>query len=170
MNEYLSIGRILNFHGIKGEAKVGFTKGKEVQLKEIKQLYIKKDNQKITLTISNIRFHKQHAIIKFKEINSIEEVQALKNTELFAPKEIIQKYLEEDEFLIDDLIGLAAYNTKGNELGKITSVLIQPAGELLVVQDTNQKKHLVPFEKELVPTVDIPQKKVIINQIEGLFE
>ena len=43
MNEYLSIGRILNFHGIKGEAKVGFTKGKEVQLKEIKQLYIKKE-------------------------------------------------------------------------------------------------------------------------------
>lgn len=170
MSEYLSIGRILNFHGIKGEAKIGYTKGKELQLKSLSHMIIEKDGRKITLTPESVRFHKQHAIIKFKEINSIEEVQELKNIELKAKKEEVQKYLEEDEFLIGDLVGLKAYNTQEEELGKVTSVLVQPSGELLVIEDKNKKKHLVPFAKELVPTVNLQEQTIIINEIEGLFE
>ena len=29
MEKFVSVGKILNFHGIKGEAKVGFTKNQE---------------------------------------------------------------------------------------------------------------------------------------------
>ena len=31
-DELISIAKILNFHGIKGEAKLGFTKGREKQV------------------------------------------------------------------------------------------------------------------------------------------
>ena len=29
MSKFISVGKILNFHGIKGEARVGFSKGQE---------------------------------------------------------------------------------------------------------------------------------------------
>ena len=37
MSGLISIGKILNFHGIKGEVKLGYTKGKEEQLKKFNE-------------------------------------------------------------------------------------------------------------------------------------
>jgi len=170
MTKYLSIGRIINFHGIKGEAKVGYTKGKEDQLVSINKFLIEKDDKQIFLTPEKVRFHKQHAIIKFVEINSIEEVQDLKNLELKADKTQIQNHLEDDEYLIDDLVGLEVYNTADEYIGKIKYLLTQAGSELLSIEDQNQKTHLVPFVKKLVPIVDLKKQLVIIDEIPGLIE
>jgi 16S rRNA processing protein RimM len=170
MAKYLAVGRILNFHGIKGEAKVGYTKGREEQIEAIDKFLIEKDGQEIFLTPERVRFHKQHAIIKFKEINSVEEVQALKNCTLKADKEKVQNYLEEDEYLIDDLVGLDVYNTKEVYIGKIKYLVSQPGSELLSIEDENQKHHLVPFVKKLVPVVDLKKQLIVIDEIPGLIE
>ena len=170
MTKYLSIGRIINFHGIKGEAKVGYTKGKEDQLMTIKKFLIEKNGEQIFLTPESVKFHKQHALIKFKEINSIEEVQALKNFELKADKSKVQEHLEEDEYLIDDLVGLDVYNTKDEYIGKIKYLESQAGSDLLSIEDANQKTHLVPFVKKLVPVVDLQKQMIIIDEIPGLIE
>ena len=43
------------------------------------------------------------------------------------------------------------------------------ANDLLSVKDNNGKEHLVPFVKEIVPVVDIKNKRVVVNNIEGLI-
>lgn len=170
MAKYLSVARILNFHGIKGEAKVGYTKGKEDQLLGIKTFLIEKEGKEIFLTVERVRFHKQHAIIKFKEINSVEEVQALKNETLKAEKTFVQEYLEDDEYLIDDLVGLDVYNMQEEYIGKIKYLVSQTGSELLSIEDANKKQHLVPFVKKLVPVVDLKKQIVVIDEIPGLIE
>ena len=170
MVKYLSIGRILNFHGIKGEAKVGYTRGKEDQLLSIEKFLLKKNGEEIFLTPERVRFHKQHAIIKFKELNSLEDVQELKNIELFADKVKVQEHLEEDEFLIDDLVGLDVYNTQEEYIGKVKYLVTQTGSELLSIEDENQKTHLVPFVKKLVPIVDLQKQIIVIDEIPGLIE
>ena len=45
-SKLISIGKILNFHGIKGEVKMGFTSGKESVIKSLKKVYIFVDNKK----------------------------------------------------------------------------------------------------------------------------
>ena len=42
-NSFVSIGKILNFHGVKGEAKLGYTKNREEFLSQISSVYIKVD-------------------------------------------------------------------------------------------------------------------------------
>ena len=170
MEELLSIGKILNFHGIYGEAKVGYTANKEHQLIAIKNVYAVKDSKTIPLTIEKIRFHKTIAIIKFKEISSVNEVVDLKGAYIKVPKEKIEAYLDENEYYVDDLIGLEAFDTQNNFLGKITNIVSTNDKDLLVIKDESGKEHLVPFVKELVPEVQIKEKKVIINKIPGLFE
>lgn len=170
MVKYLSIGRILNFHGIKGEVKVGYTKGREEQLLSIEKFLVKKEGKEIFLTPERIRFHKQHAIIKFKEINSLEEVQELKNFELYADKTKVQEHLEEDEYLIDDLIGLNVYNTKEEFIGTVKHLMTQTGSELLSIEGQNSKTHLVPFVKKLVPVVDLKKQLIVIDEIPGLIE
>lgn len=169
-NKYLSVGRILNFHGIKGEAKVGFTKGKEKQIQSLEHFFIEKDGIRIVLTPERVRFHKQHAIIKFKELHSLEEVQALKDQTLLAEKAKVQKYLEEDEFLVDDLVGMSAYNTKEQYIGKIKYLMTQSSSEILAIEDENKKQHLVPFVEKLVPIVDVKKQMIVIEEIEGLID
>ncbi|UKI41353.1 MAG: hypothetical protein L6V95_15225 [Candidatus Melainabacteria bacterium] len=37
-SEFISVAKILNFHGIKGEARVGYSAGNENKLKSLKYL------------------------------------------------------------------------------------------------------------------------------------
>ena len=169
MSGLISIGKILNFHGIKGEVKLGYTKGKEEQLKNLSTVYAQKDNENIKLTISSIRFHKGCAIVKFKEMNSINEVMELKGSVLYIGKDIVSNELQEDEYLTSDLKGLEVFDTEGTKLGIVTGVSENGATDLLSVKIRDNSTHLVPFVKELVPFVDIENKRIVIKNIDGLI-
>lgn len=175
MNEskLLSIGKILSFHGIKGELKVGYTQGKESQLKNIKEIFaVKEENPSylIKLTIEQLRFHKNFAIIKFKEINSVDEVLEVKGAFLKAKKSELEKYLEEGEFYVDDLVGMDVFDIEGNDIGEVKGIIDIKEENLLEISDKNNKKYLIPFVKDLVPEVDIKNRKVVIKSIPGLIE
>lgn len=165
----ISIAKILNFHGIKGEAKIGFTKGRENQIEALKKVFAKKEGQYSELNVSSVRFHKHFAIIKFKEFQTVNDVEEFKGCDLYLPKEEVEETLSNDEYLISDLIGMDVYDEDGSCVGTITAIGENLANDLLSVKDGNGKEHLVPFVKEIVPVVDLQGRKVVINNIEGLI-
>ena len=168
-NNLLSIAKILNFHGIKGEAKIGFSKGRESQIEALKKVFVKKDKDFKELTVSSVRFHKQFAIIKFKEFATVNDVEEYKGCDLYLSKDKVEETLDNDEYLIVDLIGMDVYDEDGSCVGTITAIGENLANDLLSVKDGNGKEHLVPFVKEIVPVVDLQGRKVVINNIEGLI-
>ena len=165
----ISVGKIMNFHGIAGEVKVGYTKGKEHQLLGEKIFFVQKESEYKELTLTKIRFHKNVAIVKFKEFSSINDVMDYKGCSLFIPIENLRNSLEEDEFLVDDLVGAKAFDEKNNMIGKVEFIDKQGASDLLGIKNEEGKEFLVPFVKALVPVVDLSNKKVVINAIEGLL-
>ena len=169
MQNLLSIGKILNFHGIKGEVKVGFTEGNEKIFSDLKQVYVAKGQMHITFNIEQVRFHKNIALIKFKEINSVNEAVEYKGAFLKVKKDLLEKYLEEDEFYVNDLVGLKAFDESEKLIGEVSGVINIKGQDTLFIKDKNNKEHMVPFNREIVPKVDIKEKKIIINSIEGLF-
>ncbi len=168
--DYVSVGKILNFHGIQGEAKVGFSKNQADFLKKIKFVYIKKDSEYINFEICGIRFHKNFALIKFKEINSINDLIPYKSCLIFIEKAVIKKNLDENEFLIDELTGLDVVDLENKKIGVVVGVSNNGTNDLISVKSKTKKISLVPFVKELVPEVDIKNKKITVNNIEGLVE
>ena len=168
--KYISIGKIINFHGIAGEVKVGYTKGKEHQLLGEKTFFVKVENDYKKLELSKIRFHKNNALIKFVEINSINDALEYKGAVLYTPVESLRKSLEEDEFLVDDLIGMQAFDTNGNLVGKVVAINKQGSSDLLSIENDEKKEFYVPFVKELVPAVDLENRTISINAIEGLLD
>ncbi len=168
-NDLISIAKVLNFHGIKGEAKIGFSKGREKQIEALKKVYIKKENNFSELNVVSVRFHKQFAIIKFKEFKTVNDVEAFKGCDIYLTKEEVENNLDDDEYLISDLIGMDVYDEDGSCIGTITAIGENLANNLLSVKDGNGKEHLVPFVKELVPIVDLKGRKVVLNNIEGLI-
>lgn len=168
--EYISVGKILNFHGIQGEAKVGFSKNQQDFLKALKVVFIKKDSDYTKLEVSSVRFNKTFALIKFKGINSINDLMPFKGCLLFVEQTTIRENLGEDEFLIDELTGLEVFDLKGEKIGVVVGVSNNGANDMLSVKSKTKKVSFVPFVKALVPEVDIKNKKVVVNNIEGLIE
>lgn len=162
----LSIGRILNFHGIKGEVKVGFSKGKEAHIKKLKKVWV----DDIELNVENVRFHKQFALIKFKELNSIDDILPLKGKNICEDSETIKKDLEEDEFLINELVGMNVFNPEDDLIGVVQNVCDNGANDIIAIKTPDEREILIPFIKEFVPIVDIKNKKIVIKPIEGMLE
>ena len=144
-SKYVSIGKILNFQGIKGEVKLGYTKGQEDFISSLTSVLIKSENNYLPFNIEQIRFHKGFAIIKFKEFNSINEILQYKGCLVFVDKNTVRENLDENEFLIDELIGLKVYNTKEKEVGVVVGVTNNGASDLLSIRGKSQKISLVPF-------------------------
>lgn len=170
MSKYISVGKILNFHGIQGEAKVGYSKNQQDFFCSLKEVFVLSEHEYIPLKIKSCRLNKSFAIVKFEGINSINDILPYKNSLLFVQEETIRESLDEDEFLIDELVGLEVFDTNDRKIGFIIGVSNNGATDLLSVKTKSKKVSLVPFVKAIVTHVSIKDKKVVINNLEGLVE
>ncbi len=170
MTKYISVGKILNFHGIKGEAKVGFTKNQEDFFCSLNKVFVKIEHDYKPLNIETIRLHKNYALVKFEGINSINDLMEFKGAFLYVEEETIRENLEEDEFLIDELVSLEVFDQNNKKVGFVVGVSNNGASDLLSVKTNSKKIVLIPFVKAIVTDVSIKDKKIMINNIEGLIE
>lgn len=164
-NKFISIGKITNFFGIKGEAKVGYTN--LAQIKSAKKVYMA-DSASEELIIEHVRFSKNFAIMKFKGIDDINSLIQYKGQRIFISKEELSKKLEKNEFLIDDLIGCSVFKDS-EKIGTVESVASSSGQDILNIKNTLGQIKQVPFVNEFFPDVDIKNKKIIIKPIEGLL-
>ena len=167
-NKFISIGKILNFHGVQGEAKLGYSKNREDFLSELKKVYVQIDNEYIPLEVIRIRFTPKCGIIKFKGIDSLNDILGYKNKLLFVEESTAREHLDNDEYLIDELVGLEVFDGD-KKVGSVVGVSNNGASDLLSVKTGGEEVHLVPFVKAIVLSVDIKNRKIQINNIEGLL-
>ena len=171
MTKYISVGKILNFHGIQGEARVGYSKNQQDFFLSLNKVFVKKDNEYLPLNIISVRPNKNVLIVRFEGINSINDIIPYKGGLLFVEETVVRESLDEDEFLIDELVGLNVYdNDNGDKLGFVIGVSNNGASDLISIKTNSKKVCLVPFVKAIVPVVDIKNKKIMINNLEGLLE
>ncbi len=170
MTKFISVGKILNFHGIQGEAKVGFSRNQEDFFCGLKEVFVKIGNEYKPLKLKNVRLQKNAAIVKFAGINSINELLEYKGSLLFVEEDTIRESLEEDEFLIDELVGLEVVDENGQKVGFVVGVSNNGANDLLSVKTKSKHISLVPFVQAIVTEVSLKDKKITINNIEGLLE
>ena len=167
-NNFVSIGKIINFHGVKGEAKLGYSKNRENFLAQLKFVFVKINDEYKELEIANIRFTPKCGIVKFKGIDTLNDILLYKNSLLFVKEDTAREFLEEDEFLIDELVGLDVYEND-KKVGAVVGVSNNGASDLLSVKTLDKNISLVPFVKAIVLSVDIKSRRIQINNIEGLL-
>ncbi len=77
---------------------------------------------------------------------------------------------EEDEFYVDDLVGLTAVGESGEVLGTVEETFETPAHEVLVLREEENEDapaRYVPFTSEHVPDVDLAAGRVTVRPPEG---
>jgi 16S rRNA processing protein RimM len=108
-------------------------------------------------------------VIHFKGIDRRNDAEALNGTELFVPRDRLGK-TEVDEYFHADLIGLDAVTVEGEPLGTVIRVQNFGAGDLLEVAPRRGETLLIPFTKAVVPEIDLPGRRVVVDPPPGLFD
>lgn len=154
------VGKIVNTHGIKGEVRIiSDFKYKNLVFKPGFNIYVGKKREK--LTIVTYRTHKNYDMVTFDGINNINDVLCYKGDSIFINREDI----EIDGYVNEDIIGLEVYS-KERLVGNVTSIVDNGAHEIIVINN----KHMVPFIPQFIENIDLKNKKIFINEIEGLID
>lgn len=154
------IGKIVNTHGIKGEVRIiSDFKYKDLVFKPGFNIYVGTKREK--LTIATYRTHKNYDMVTFNGINDINDVLCYKGDSVFINREDI----EIDGYVNEDIIGLEVYSND-KLIGNVTSIVDNGAHEIIVINN----KHMVPFISQFIENIDLKNKKLYINEIEGLID
>jgi len=169
MVDMLRVGVIASTHGIRGEVKVFPTTDDVKRFEMLKEVILDLEQSKITLKIEHVKFFKNMAILKFKGMDSINEVEKYKGKDLLVSREHAVK-LEENEHFIADLLGLRVITDKGKVLGILDDVLQTGANDVYVVKDEQGTEILLPVIEECVLDIDLEQNKILVHIMEGLLD
>ena len=167
MKEYLELGQIVNVRGLKGEVKLNSFAEDDSVFETLKIVYIKKKNEMLEKQIEKVSYTKNQVVLKFKDCNSIDEAEALRNTYLLVKKEDLGE-LPEGVYYIADLIGLDVYTEEGELLGKVDDIYSTGANDIYVIKDEEGKERLLPGIDEVIKNIDIDSGKITVNLLEGL--
>lgn len=155
---FTTVGRIVGAFGLKGQLKVEALTNIPERFDVGNTVYLAGEPKKIL----DSRVHKNRFLLKIEGVSKLEQAQSLQWQELSVPDEERPK-LDEDEFMREDLIGLAVVDQHGQSLGAIEEVLAYPAHDILVVNG-----RMIPAVKEFVSEINLEKQVVTVRLIEGL--
>jgi 16S rRNA processing protein RimM len=167
MDNYLRVGVISSTHGIKGEVKVFPTTDDVNRFKELKTVFLDTGKELLPMEIEGVKFFKQMAILKFKGIDDINDVEKYRGKDLLVDRENAVK-LEEGEYFIFDLIHSEVITDEGEKLGSLAEIISTGANDVYVVKTDDGKEILIPSIKECVLDVDVEHKKITVHLLNGL--
>jgi 16S rRNA processing protein RimM len=119
----------------------------------------------LPLFIEWIKNGNKQYFIKIENINSIEEAEKFRNAKVFTKKE--QLHLEENEYLVSDLIGLKCLDILNKDLGGVTEIY-QGDTDIAEIR-SKDAVYFLPMTDDNIQKIDI-KNKIIIVKNENLYK
>ena len=168
MQEYLEVGQIVNTNGLKGLLKINPFTDDITRFEKLKTIFIEHKKELLEFEIESVRYQKKQVLLKLKGIDTIEEAEKYREDYLKIKRNKEEK-LPEDTYYIVDLIGLDIYTEGGELLGKLDDVFSTGSNDVYVVKNSEGKQILLPAISDVIKNIDLEQKKIVVNLIEGLL-
>jgi 16S rRNA processing protein RimM len=155
----LLVGRIGRAHGILGEATI------EVRTYDPDSRFavgakVNTDNHG-DLTIVSGRVHNGILLLGFEGITTRNQIEEFRNEMLYCDVDINATNEDADEYHVLQLIGCTTFLESGEVFGEVTDVINLPGQDLLAIE-TEQGESLIPFVHQLVPEVDVKNKRIVV--------
>ncbi len=168
VESYISVGRIVRPHGIRGELKVVSLTGWPEHFNQYHSLYVERpDGKGKWFPVERSRLQGERVILKLSGVDNRERAESFRGSFLKIRKEE-SPVLPENFYYISELIGLEVYTSQGKRIGSVVDVMEMPAQDVYVV-DIGEREILIPAVKFFVKRVDIKGGRILIQPIEGLL-
>lgn len=169
---FLSVGKVANTHGVRGELKIfPFTDFPEVRFAKGKELLFisPEDGTQLKVKVVSSREQKTVFVVKLEGFDNINQVEKYKGWDVKVPKEEAVE-AEDNAYYFHEIIGCTVTTDEGEELGVISDILTPGANDVWVVKRKGGKELLIPFIEDIVKDVNIAEKTVKIEVMEGLLD
>ncbi len=161
LKQFLEAGKIVNTHGIHGAVKIHPWTNSPDYLCGFDTLYIDCAPVRVKSTF----VQKSCVIASLEGVDDIDAAIKLKNKVVYINR--ADADLEDDEYFIQDLIGLRAFDDEtGEEIGVLSDVISLPSNDVYVIK--GEREILVPAVPEFIIGIDIPESKIVLHTIEGM--
>jgi len=122
------------------------------------------------VAIASLRPGKDCLIARLAGVADRTTAERLRNVKLYVSREKLPAIEEPETWYHADLVGLAAIGPDGAAFGRVVAVQNFGAGDLLeIAPATGGPTMLLPFTDAVVPLVDVPNGRVVVNAPEGAF-
>jgi 16S rRNA processing protein RimM len=168
----LVVGRVAKAHGVTGELAVDIhTDEPDARFAPDATLKAKlRDGTRRALHVAATRKHNDRLLIRFAEVLTRDVAETLRGALLLVDVADLPPSEDPDEFYPHELEGLGAQLADGTPVGTVAEVASSPGGDLLVLNLSDGREVLVPFVRAIVPEVDIPGRRVVLDPPEGLLD
>lgn len=160
------VGRVGRAHGLSGDVVV------EVRTDEPERRFAA-GTQFTTpsgrLTVQATHWHGRRLLVRFAEISDRTTAEALRGVELALDVPADERPVDPEEFYDHQLVGLSARTSDGSPVGEVTEVLHLPGQDVLAVRTPGGQTALVPFVRELVPTIELEARHLTVTEKAGLL-
>ena len=133
-----------------------------------KSIFVEDENgTKQEFNIIPSKKHKNVFLFTLEGIDDMNVAENLSGLSVYLPTlDFIE--LQENEYFYHQLEGMTVYSNDGNLIGKVDHIM-KGGNDILVIKDENGKEIMVPFVDKLVPEVNLKEKTITVNAIEGLL-
>ncbi len=163
------IGYVAKSHGLHGEVLVQLDVDDPTKYDGMESTFIDINNRLVPFFIES--FHLQgrgKVLVKFEDIERIEDTQGIKGKKLFLPLQFLPE-LEEGEFYLHDIVDYQVIDKVHGTLGKITCFHTATAQTLLEMEYQSHEI-LIPMTDEVVLEADHAKKLLHVSLPDGLLE
>jgi 16S rRNA processing protein RimM len=162
------VGRVGRPHGIKGDVSVEVrTDDPEGRLAP--GTTVRTDPGAAgPLTVESGRVHSGRLLLHFAGHDDRAAAERLRGVLLLADVDPAERPEDPEEFYDHQLVGLRVETTAGEAVGELERVEHNAAQDLLVIR-TPERQVLFPFVSALVPEVDVPGGRIVIDDRPGLL-
>ena len=164
-SSFVHVGTFGSAIGLKGEIKINLLTSSVDIFKSLDHYY--NYDQSIEWKFDSIQMRNQKCVGLPSHCKNRDDAELLKNQKIFVTKENFPKN-KSNEYYINDLIGFKITHENGNFIGNVISVDNFGAGDLI---ETIYKENniYIPLNDENVLSVNIENKKIIVNPIKGII-
>lgn len=124
------------------------------------------------LTVRTARVHNGVWLVSFDGIADRTAAESLRGARLLlAPPPAATTADEADHAWYEaELVGLRVYDTAGTDIGTVSALHVRPAQDLLEIRLADGRVVPIPFVSTLVPVVDVPGGRIVVDPPGGLFD
>ena len=170
----LVVGRVGKPQGIRGEVTVEVRTDAPDERFADGAVLVTEPPERGPLRVLSRRDQNGRLMVAFEGVPDRNAAEALRDTLLLVDAATLPPTDDPDEFHDFELVGLAAELADGSRLGTLAEVLHLPGGDVLVVRrdehGAGSPEVLVPFVAAMVPVVDVPGGRVVLELPEGLLD
>ncbi|MGZ4113482.1 MAG: ribosome maturation factor RimM [Actinomycetota bacterium] len=158
------VGRVTRAHGVKGEVAVMVLTEVGERFEPGGVVYLEDGRR---LSVAESRPHRGRMLVTFDGVRDRDAADKLVQRNLVVP-ESESPPLPDGSYWDHQLIGSEVVTESGRSLGELRDVIHTPANDVWSAIDQDGTETLVPAIADVVASVDVDAKRVIVREVPGL--